>query len=217
MIRFSTIGKCAALSALCTPLAMSAAAADEAADPHAQHRQMMHDADHAMPVDKPAIDIPDVALTTQHGATVNLKSDVVGDRIVVMDFVYTTCTTVCPVLSAILSQVQQQLGERVGTEVVLASLTVDPQRDTPERLKAYADKFAAGEDWLWLTSDKQTMDGVLQQLGAYTPNFEDHPSMILVGDGLSGEYSRYVGFPGTQKILDRIDALSAARRAAPQL
>ncbi|HMB73906.1 MAG TPA: SCO family protein [Gammaproteobacteria bacterium] len=203
-------------------LALSAAAhaeEDETAaadhDMHAHHQHMMNQflsMDTSGNGGGAEITIPDVRLTTQHNEEVLLGSDVVNDRIVVMDFVYTTCTTVCPVLSAIFSQVAEGLGERLGSEVVLVSLTVDPLRDTPEQLLAYSKKFGVERGWTWLTSDKSTMDTVLKQLGSYTPNFEDHPSMVLVGDGSTGEWSRFVGFPGVNQILGKVDELAAARK-----
>ena len=84
-------------------------------DPHAQHRQMLHKAKTSA---TRSIDITlsDTELVTQNGVAVKLKSDVVGDKIVVIDFVYTTCTTVCPVLSAILGQVQARLDAKPQVE-----------------------------------------------------------------------------------------------------
>jgi len=155
--------------------------------------------------------VPDARLTNQNGEEVLLRSDIVGERIVIMDFVYTTCTTVCPVLSAIFAQVANELGDRLGSEVVLVSLTVDPLRDTPRQLRAYSSKFGVDSGWTWLTSDKTTMDSVLKQLGSYTPNFEDHPAMVLVGDGRTGEWARFVGFPGVAQIIGKVDELAAAR------
>lgn len=182
------------------------------ADPHAKHKQMMHDKG-ATPAATSRIEIPDVQLLTQDGETVGLLDDVIGHKIVVIDFVYTTCTTVCPVLSAILGQLQGRLGDRLGVEVVIISLTVDPLRDTPQRLKAYAAKHHALDGWVWLTGDKQAVDGVLKEFGAYTANFEDHPSMMLVGDNQSGEWSRFLGFPDSGKIMQKINEISAARGA----
>ena len=78
----------------------------------------------------------------------------VGDRIVVINFAYTTCTTVCPVSSASLAQVQGQLGDRIGRDVGLVTVTVDPLRDTLARLKAYAGSVGAGAGWTWLTGPK---------------------------------------------------------------
>lgn len=159
------------------------------------------------------LEIGDAQLITQDGETKSLSSDIVGDRIVVVDFVYTTCTTVCPVLSAVFMQVQDQLGDRLGTEVVLVSISVDPQRDTPARLKDYASKLRARDGWMWLTGDKDVVDEVLKDFGAYTPNFEDHPATVLVGDGMTGEWSRFLGFPGANHIVDKINELAAARTA----
>lgn len=182
-------------------------------DPHAQHRQMQKEQS-KMPAASMTIDVPDAALVTQDGDAVRLVSDVIGSKIVVVDFVYTTCTTVCPVLSATLRQVQKQLGDRLGNDVLLLSISVDPTRDTPKRLKAYAGNLGARDGWIWLTGDKTVIDGVLKAFGAYTPSFEDHPSMVLVGDGASDQWGRFLGFPGTEQLMKRIDELGAARLQA---
>jgi protein SCO1/2 len=180
-------------------------------DPHAHHKAMMNKP--AEPAKSTDVDLVDLELTDQDGRHVRFVSDVIGDHIVVMDFIYTTCTTVCPVLSAILSQVQSKLGDRLGDEVALVSVTVDPTRDTPQRLKAYAAKHKARTGWTWLTGPKLTMEEVLDGLGAYSPNFEDHPSMVLVGDGRTGHWSRFFGFPNADRIMKQVDALAAARQA----
>jgi len=188
--------------------------AGDAADPHAAHRaQMAKPAEAAQATD---LDFKDLTLVDQDGRQVRLVSDVIGDRIVVMDFVYTTCTTVCPVLTALLSQVQERLGDRLGTEVLLVSMTVDPTRDTPERLKAYAEDRGAGPGWVWLTGAKPTVESALDGLGAYSPNFEEHAAMVLVGDGRTGQWSRFFGFPSTDRIMEQVDALVAARQSGHQ-
>jgi protein SCO1/2 len=181
-------------------------------DVHAQHKEMLQQQSEKS-ANFADIVLPDAVLLTQDGAEVRLQNDVVGDRIVVMNFVYTTCTTVCPVLSAIFSQVQNQLGERLGPEVVLVSLSVDPLRDTPARLKQYSERLGAADSWFWLTGQKQTVTEVLTELGAYTPNFADHPSMVLVGDGQSGQWARFVGFPGADQIVKKVDEFTAVRMA----
>jgi protein SCO1/2 len=182
-------------------------------DPHAKHRAMMNKSpeDAASPV---SVKIRDRVLVTQDGKSVHFADDVIAGRIVVMDFIYTTCTTVCPVLSTILGQVQIGLGERLGTEVHMVSVSVDPGRDTPERLKAYSESHKAKPGWLWLTGEKTEVDDVLRGLGAYTPDFEDHPSMVLVGDAGSGTWIRFFGFPGPDKIMAAVDELELARQVA---
>lgn len=182
-------------------------------DPHAQHKAMTK-----KPAEQPAsstrVELLDKMLVDQNGNKVKFVSDVIGDRIVVMDFVYTSCTTVCPVLSAVMGQVQDRLGDRLGREVALVSVSVDPIRDTPQRLKAFAAKQKTKPGWSWLTGQKRTMDEVLDGLGAYTPNFEDHPAMVLVGDGRSGEWSRFYGFPNPDRLMEQVNALQAARKVA---
>ena len=181
-------------------------------DPHAHHRKMLEE-QHQAVGNFTDIVLPDAVLLTQDGVEVSLKSDVVGGRIVVMDFVYTTCTTVCPVLSATFRQVQNKLGDRLGGEVVMVSISVDPNRDTPARLKKYAERLGAGDSWLWLTGQQQAVTEVLEELGAYTPNFADHPSMVLVGDGKNGQWARFIGFPAATQIIDKVDEFSAERMA----
>ena len=188
-----------------------AVAAGEA-DPHAHHKAMLNKP--AEPAKSTEVDLLDRMLVDQDGRQVKFVSDVIADKIVVMDFIYTTCTTVCPVLSALLGQVQGRLGDQLGEDVVLVSVSVDPTRDTPQRLKAYAARYQAQPGWTWLTGHKRTMDEVLDGLGAYSPNFEDHPSMVLVGDGRSGEWSRFFGFPSPDRIMDQVNALQAARQTA---
>jgi protein SCO1/2 len=178
-------------------------------DPHAHHKAMM--AKPPEPAKAVEVVLRDLELVDQDGRPVRFVSDVIGDRIVVIDFIYTTCTTVCPVLSAVFSQIQSKLAERLGKEVVLVSVSVDPVRDTPARLKGYAETHKAGAGWTWLTGDKRVVDEVLKGLQAYTPNFEDHPPMVLVGDGRSGGWTRFFGFPGPDQIVARVDELAAVR------
>jgi protein SCO1/2 len=185
------------------------AAAAVAEDPHAHHKAMMNKP--AEPAKTTAVDLKDLTLIDQDGKQVRFVSDVIGDRIVVMDFVYTSCTTVCPVLSALFSQIQGRLGNQLGEEVALVSVTVDPTRDTPQRLKAYAARHKARPGWVWLTGPKPTVNEVLDGLGAYSPNFEDHPAMVLVGDGRTGEWSRFFGFPSPDRLVEQVNTLQAAR------
>ena len=207
MTNFSRIFVVGILTAIA---AMPAAArADE--DPHAKHRAMMKQK--SQPAESVDIDLRDQMLMTQHGEDVMFVSDVIGDNIVVMDFVYTTCTTICPVLSALFTQVQTKLGDDVGEEIWLVSMSVDPIRDTPQRMKAYSAKHRAGDGWLWLTGPKPAVDDVLTGLGAYTTNFEDHPSMVLVGDGRTGEWKRLFGFPNPDRIVQIVNELREKRQA----
>ena len=158
----------------------------------------------------------DTTLLDQDGRSVHLRRDVVGERIVVVNFVYTTCTTVCPVASAMFGELQQRLGEQLGREVALVTITVDPLRDTPARLKAYAAKFEARPGWTWLTGPSVAVNDVLKGMGAYAPDFTQHPLMVLIGDGKRGSWTRFAGTPDPQRLAAHVTQLLQARAATAQ-
>ncbi len=157
------------------------------------------------------VTLVDAPVLDQDGRSVHFARDVVGDKIVVVDFVFTTCTTICPILSAKLAGLQGRLGDRLGKGVGLVSVSIDPARDTPERLKAHAAKFKARPGWTWVTGETEAINKVLKGLGAYTANFAEHAPMMLVGDGRTGRWARVNGFPDPARLLAAIDALEAAR------
>ena len=178
-----------------------------------------HDAHAAAPAGNAAtaearVEVPDVELVDQDGKPVRLRALLSGDKAVIADFVFTTCTTVCPMLSAIMVRMQDRLGDRLGRDVTMVSVTVDPARDTPARLKAYARKWNARPGWVWLTGPKDVVDQVLKGMGAYTPSFQDHPPMVLVGDGRTGGWTRFNGFPNRDLILARVDEISGGSAVA---
>ncbi|MBV6289087.1 SCO family protein [Pseudomonas aegrilactucae] len=161
--------------------------------------------------EKTQVRFADVSLLDQHGMPVRLEQDLVGDKLVVMGFIYTSCTTVCPVVSSIMGKVQQQLGGRVGEEVQLVSLSVDPQRDDPQRLLDYSRTFQHGAGWSWLTGTPYAVIETLKGLGSWSPDLGSHPPLILVGDGRSGHWTRFYGFTDPALLVGEIDRLSARR------
>jgi protein SCO1/2 len=205
-------------ASLAAAAALVLAPAVRAAEDHSHHHHHHHEQKPAAQEKPSSVQVKygDAQLLTQEGRKLKLKSEVFADRIVVLDFAYTSCTTVCPVLSAVLVKVQDQLGDKSGKEVQLVTITVDPARDTPARLKQYAAKHGAKPAWLWLTGPTGTVNEVLKGFGAYAPNFEDHPAMILVGDPVSGNWTRFYGFSDPKDILAKVDELRAARAAKPK-
>jgi len=108
---------------------------------------------------------PDFTLIDQDGNTMQLSG--LRGKVVLLDFIYTSCPGPCPLLSRKFSQFQKTLGERVGKEVVLLSITVDPQHDTPAVLKEYARRYQADTaGWKFLTGSTQAIVSVAYQYGA---------------------------------------------------
>ena len=181
---------------------------------HSQHEHHKQARKEATTRSEASVELLDRVLSDQHGRRLNFRDEAVKERIMVIGFIYTSCTTVCPVVSALFSQVQQKLAERLGDEVGLLSLTLDPVTDTPQRLHAYSARYGASPDWLWLTGDKATVDEVLTGLGAYTANFEDHPAMMLVGDAATNRWTRFFGFTDPAKLIAEVDRLAELRQVS---
>jgi protein SCO1/2 len=101
-------------------------------------------------------DAPDFTLTSQDRKSVSLH-DFRG-KAVAIAFIYTSCTDVCPMLTANMASVEKKLGPAFGSKVAFISITVDPERDTPEVLKEYANNFSADpKGWVFLTGEAEAV------------------------------------------------------------
>ena len=205
-MRYKHLHHAMALAALASFMLLPGALA------HNEHAQ--HGASQQSSPQSARIKLTDTPLIDQDGRNVRFSNDVIGDRIAIVGFVYTSCTTVCPVISAVLAQTQAKLGARAGRDVRLVTVTVDPVRDTPPRLKEQAGRHGAGPGWMWLTGAKPQVDEVLKVFGAYTPNFIDHPPIVFVGDAKAGKWMRFYGFPSPDQLMNAVSELTAARKAA---
>ena len=195
-------------------LALAACSDGGPADDHAHAEGHVHPA--SAVAAKPAgeeqqalVVLSDAPMQDQTGAERHLKSDVIGQKIVVVDFIFTSCQTICPVTTALLSQAHGQLSDIPPETLAFVSLSVDARVDTPERLAAFAEKHDA--DWTFLTGDKPVMDEALTWLNAYATNPENHAAMILIGDASTGRFSRIYGMPDPAFVERRVRELVAAR------
>jgi protein SCO1/2 len=133
--------------------------------------------------------IPDVTLVNQQGKPVKLYSDLMDKGVVVVNFVFTTCTTICPLMGAEFGQLQKLLRDRGHSSVRLISISIDPVTDTPDQLLAWGEKFHAGPNWTLLTGDKADIDKVRRAFGSYTPDKSSHGSAAFVGDAAKGKWT----------------------------
>jgi cytochrome oxidase Cu insertion factor (SCO1/SenC/PrrC family) len=149
--------------------------------------------------------ITETAVLDQDGRRLDFYKDLVKGKTVAVNFIFTTCTTVCPPLTATFRRVQQMLGERAGRDVSLISVSVDPVTDTPERLKAFAEKFKAGPGWTFVTGGKPEVGALLKALGAATADKNDHTPMVLVGNEPAGAWTRTYGLAHTSQLVQIIN------------
>ena len=109
---------------------------------------------------------PEFALTTQDGARLSLR-DLRG-KVVAVTFVYASCADTCPLLTAKMAALQAKLGPEFGPRVFFASVTVDPERDTPEVLRRYARAHGANPaGWAFLTGSAAEIQDVERRYGVY--------------------------------------------------
>ena len=93
---------------------------------------------------------PEFTLTDQDGRRVALKE--LRGKVLAVTFIFASCADTCPLLTAKLAAVQDRLGAAFGPDVRFVSITVDPERDTPEVLKRYAQAHRANSaGWSFLT------------------------------------------------------------------
>lgn len=157
--------------------------------------------------------IPDVEVLDQDGNERHFYTDLIKDKTVAINFIFTNCTTICPPLAATFARVQKELGDKVGKDVHFISISVDPLTDTPERLKTWGAKFKAGAGWTFITGEKQEMDKLLNALGAAISRREDHTPMMIIGNDTKGVWTRTYGLAGTRQIVGLITDVMAGTLA----
>jgi protein SCO1/2 len=150
--------------------------------------------------------IPDVTLINQDGKRVKFAELVNSGKLVVVDFIYGTCTTICPVLSAGYTSYQRKLGADAQT-VQLISISIDPENDSPAVMRKYLKNYRSQPGWDFLTGTREDIDRVMRAFNAYVPNKMSHyPIMFLRGPG-DERWVRIYGLIGTSDFIKESEKL----------
>lgn len=152
--------------------------------------------------------IPDVEVFDQDGKTRRFYTDLVQGRVVIINFIYTTCTSICPMSGRNFSRLQALLGERLGKDVHLISVTTDPATDSPAKLKAWAAKFNPKAGWTLVTGGKNEMTELLQVLTGDGPKTGYHVVSIAVINDPKGNQRRVYGLEAPEQLLKLTDELT---------
>ena len=146
--------------------------------------------------------IPDVRLVRDDGKAVSLPEEMNDGRPVVLNFIFTTCSTICPLMSQTLAQFDHQLGadrERVH----LMSISIDPEQDTPSRLHEYAQKFHAGPEWQHYTGTAQASLAAQRAFNVWRGDKMGHSSVTLVRAAPGTPWLRIEGFVTPGELLQQ--------------
>jgi protein SCO1/2 len=181
---------------------VSAGDAPAATDAHAAH-QMSDEGDVRRSVAQ--YTIPKATLVRDDGTSVDLVTELNDGRPVVLNFIYTSCTTICPMSSQTFEQFQERLGS--GSESVhMMSISIDPEQDTPARLRAYAAKFHAEHGWNHYSGTLASVVAVQTAFNAYRGDKMSHTPLTLMRAAPGKPWVRFDGFA-------RADDLMAERKS----
>lgn len=153
-------------------------------------------------------DVPDVTLADMNGARVGLVSALAYDGPVFLQFIFTTCPTICPVMSGTLSAAQAKLGNEAA-RVRMISISIDPEQDTPERLREYARKFKAGPQWVFLTGDLEKIVAVQKSFDAYRGNKMRHEPLTFMRAAPGKPWLRLDGLLSATQLVDEYKRLTS--------
>lgn len=137
---------------------------------------------------------PNIELTTHEGQKVRFFDDLIEGKVVVVNFIFTSCRKACPLETARLKKVYDILGDRVGKDVFMYSISIDPETDTPEVLADYVERFRIGPGWQFLTGDRQEIITLRKKLGLFIEEIQDDPTdhnlSLIIGNQTTGQWMK---------------------------
>jgi protein SCO1 len=160
-----------------------------------------------------SLSVPDIEVVNQDGRHVRFNSQVVEGRIAIVTGFFTTCSSMCPITQEKLSQVAKLLGPRLGKDVVIVSVSVDAENDTPARMKDWAEKFHTGPGWTLLSGNRTEVDTLLKSLGLFVELRQRHQSALMIGSAATG-WIRVSSWTPSEKLAKLTETLSSARPSA---
>jgi len=160
--------------------------------------------------------IPNLPVTIQNGEKLRFYDDLIKDKTVVISFIFTSCGDLCPLTTARLAEVRDMLGDAVGRDIFFISLTVDPEHDTPERMKAFADAFHVGEGpgWRFVTGKPADIELIDRRFGDRSADrgLSDHRNEIVIGNGTTGDWTRNSVFGDLEQVVREIRSMDPKQR-----
>jgi protein SCO1/2 len=139
---------------------------------------------------------PNIRLITHDDKQVRFYDDLVKDKTVIINFMYTDCIAGCPLTTANLDRLYGHLRPRMGHDVLILSITLSGELDTPQALRMYADQFGGVRPgWLYLTGNYDEIDALRRTLGVYDldpvvdANKNSHAGIITFGNDRTNRWA----------------------------
>lgn len=153
--------------------------------------------------------VPGVDLVRDDGRRVPFVSELAGDRLVMLNFVFTTCTAICPVTSQIFAEAQARLMP-LANRLQMLSVSIDPEQDTPARLREYAKRFGAGPQWRHYTGSPDASVVVQKAFDAWRGDKMNHQPLTLLRAPAATRWVRLEGFVSPTQLAAEARALLRA-------
>ncbi|MFJ3523009.1 SCO family protein [Pseudomonas sp. NPDC090203] len=152
---------------------------------------------------------PNTVLINQDEQPMRFFDDLIKGKVVVINFIFTSCSDSCPLETARLRQVQKLLGDHVGRDVFFYSISIDPETDTPAVLKQYAAKFKVAPGWQFLTGNKDDIVELRRKLGLFIEGVDngrttDHNLSLIVGNQATGRWMKASPFENPYILADHL-------------
>ena len=163
------------------------------------------------------LDFNDYALVDHNGNDQTLATLIKG-KVVIMNFIFTSCRTICPPMGANFAALKKQIGDTDDNHIML-SVSLDPATDTPARLTKWKKQFGSQIDdtWTLLTGEKKTVDNLLKDLGVFTPLIDEHAPIIIMGTEGKDDWIRTNGLADTEILTQKANEYLAQKKAEEQL
>ena len=157
--------------------------------------------------------VPEVVLVDSQGREQALAELLGGEGPVLLQFVFTTCPAVCPVLTATMRSVHDRLASE-SIEARIVSISIDPEHDTPQRLRDYAESFGAGETWHFLSGEVDEIERVQKAFDAFRDDKMSHAPLTFLRPGPGTSWVRFEGFVRTEEIVGELRSAGLARESS---
>lgn len=147
-------------------------------------------------------ELPDVEVIRQDGKKLSFSKELNDGRPVILTFIFASCSAICPMLSHVLSKAQTKLNN-----VHFASISIDPENDTPAKLIEYSKKFGAGAHWDFYTGTVESSLAIQKAFDAYRGDKMNHTSVIFMRLAPNKPWLRLEGFASPDAVIREYRAM----------
>ena len=152
--------------------------------------------------------IPDVTVIDQDGTPRLFYSSLIQGKTVAVQFIFTTCNAICPPMAVTFRSVQRKLSKADAAGIELISVSVDPEHDTPQRLKAFADEHGRRPGWTLVTGERTAIEQILRHFQVLTQDKITHTAMLSIGNDNTGSWTRSYGLAPADSLVRVITELA---------